>query len=95
MRIENERDHRRLILKALAERTGIVTLAANAGATTITDARIRFDSPIILVPATANAAAELAGGALHVSETGRLNGSAVISHANNAQSDRTFRYLVG
>lgn len=95
MRIDNEREHRRLILQALADRTGIVTLEAGAAATTITDGRIRFDSPLILVPATANAAAELAGGALHVSEIARSNASIVISHANSPQTDRTFRYFIG
>lgn len=94
MRAENERDQRRLIMQALAERTGLVTLAASAGSTTLVDARIRYDSPVVLLPVTTNAAAELAAGVLHVSETGRVNGSVAIMHANNAQTDRTFRYLI-
>lgn len=95
MRIGDERDHRRLILLGLAERTGTLTLAIGAGITTVIDARIRSDSPIILVPTTANAAAEMAAGTLWIQETGRVNGSVVIAHANNAASDRVFRYLIG
>ena len=94
MRGETERDQRRLFLQALAERTGVVTLAADADSTTLTDARIRYDSPIVLMAATANAAAELAAGTLHISETSRVNGSVSIVHANNAQADRLFRYLI-
>lgn len=95
MRVENERDHRRLILKALAERTGIVTLVPNVGETIITDARIRNDSPIILVPTTPSAAAEIGTGTVYIGEASRRNGSVVVLHANTAQNDRSFRYLIG
>lgn len=95
MKLDNLREHRRVILQALADRTGLVTLAAGSATTTIIDGRIRRDSPIILVPATANAAAELASGMLHVDEEGRVNGSVVITHAIRAQTDRTFRYFIG
>jgi hypothetical protein len=93
MRFENERETRRLILQVLAERTTTVTLTENATSTTLTDARIRYDSPIILVPTTSNAAGALA--TTYISESSRANGSAVITHANNAQTDRTFRVLIG
>jgi hypothetical protein len=95
MRIGDERDHRRLFLQGLGERTGIVTLVASAASTTLTDARIRFDSPLILVPTTANAAIEIGNGTLHLPEAGRANGEIVIVHANNALSDRVFRYMIG
>lgn len=74
--------------------TGTVTLSASVASTTLTDSRIAFDSAIVLVPTTANASAEIGNGTLHVSETGRKNGSVVITHANNAQTDRTFRYAI-
>lgn len=74
--------------------SGTLTLTANAASTTLTDARIAADSAVILIPATANAAAEIGAGTLYVSETGRVNGSVVISHANNAQTDRTYRYAI-
>lgn len=95
MRIEAERDLRRLTLQVLATRTTLVTLTANAASTTLSDARLRADSPVLLQPTTANAAAELGNGTLYVSETGRVNGAVVITHANNALADRTFRVLIG
>jgi hypothetical protein len=73
---------------------GTMSLSVNVATTTLVDARIGFQSHIILVPTTANAAAELGNGTLFVPETARLNGSAAITHANNAQADRTFRYSV-
>jgi hypothetical protein len=95
MRIDKEREHQRLILQVLASRTGLVTLMADSATTTITDARIRFDSPIILVPVTSAAAAEQASGELFVAENGRVNGAAAVTHANNSMTGRTFRYFVG
>ena len=71
---------------------GTVTLAANVATTTLTDARLGFETNVVLVPTTANAAAELGAGTLYISETGRVNESVVITHANNAQTDRTFRF---
>lgn len=73
---------------------GTVTLTANSSSTTLTDARIAADSAVILVPTTANASAEIGAGTIFVSDTGRVNGSVVITHANNAQTDRTFRYSI-
>lgn len=90
-----ERDIRRVIAQALGERAKLVTLTANAASTTITDARIRFDSFIGFQPTTANAAAELGAGTLYVDDSGRVNGSVTITHANNAQTDRTFKVLIG
>lgn len=95
MRLADEREHRRLIAQAVAERSGLVTLAVSAPSTTLSDARIRFNSVILLVATTANAAAELANGTLWIPESGRVNGIATIAHANNAQADRTYRYLIG
>lgn len=95
MRITDERDLRNRMAEVVASRTRMVTLAANAAATTVSDGRIRHDSPILFVPTTASAAAELAGGALYVGEAGRTNGSVVITHANSALTDRTFRLLIG
>ena len=64
-----------------------VTLTENAATTTLTDPRITADSVIVFMPTTSNAAAEL--GTLYV--TGRKKGEATINHANNAQTDRTYR----
>lgn len=69
-----------------------ITLTASAGSTTITDPRASAFSFIGLMPMTANAAAEIGNGTLYVSQ--RNNGSYVITHANNAQTDRTFVAMV-
>jgi hypothetical protein len=73
--------------------TFLVTLAAGATSTPVTDARITGTTAILLQPATANAAAALA--TTYVSETGRVNGTVSITHANSAQVDRTFRVKLG
>lgn len=69
-----------------------VTLTPSAGSTTLTDARLGPESFIGLMPATANAAAEIGNGTLYVSA--RSKRSATITHANNAQADRTFVVLI-
>ena len=73
---------------------GTVTLTANVASTTLTDARLTSESFVGLVPTTANAAAEIGNGTMYISETNRVNGAATITHANNAQADRTFRYAI-
>jgi len=67
------------------------TLTANQGTTTLTDARFTLCTALIATPLTANAAAEQANGTMYVLDTGRVNGAITITHANNAQTDRTFR----
>lgn len=74
--------------------SGTITLAASVASTTLTDDRIGFNSAIVLIPTTSNAAAEIKNGTMFISETGRVNGSVVITHANNVQTDRTFRFLI-
>lgn len=73
---------------------GLFTLTASVASTTLTDDRISVDSTVVLVPTTANAAAELGAGTLYMAETSRVNGSIVVTHANNAQTDRTFRIVI-
>lgn len=70
--------------------TGTVTLTANAASTVLSDMRIGPDSCIPLMPTTANAATALA--TTYVSSRGKE--TATITHANNAQTDRTFCYAV-
>jgi hypothetical protein len=74
--------------------SGVFTLTASVATSTLTDDRIGFNSNIVLVPTTANAAAEIGNGTLYIAESGRVNGSVVITHANNAQTDRTFRFII-
>ena len=67
-----------------------LTLTANVASTTLTDSRISPQAFIGLMPTTANAATALATTYIGT----RLNGSATITHANNAQTDRTFALLI-
>ena len=82
------------LLIGKANAGGTLTLTANVASTTLTDARLGFESALHLIPTTANAATELGNGTLRISETSRVNGSVVITHANNAQADRTFRFTI-
>lgn len=65
-----------------------VTLTANAATTTITDSRIERDTMLLLQPTTANAAAALTN--VYQTLPNTTSGQAVLNHANNAQTDRTF-----
>lgn len=69
-----------------------VTLVANAASTTVTDARIGYYSAILFSPLSADAAAEIGNGTLYVSS--QQSGQAVLTHANNAQTDRNFRLAI-
>jgi hypothetical protein len=71
---------------------GDITLAANVATTTLSDRRIGPSSCIYFMPTTANGAAEIGAATMYVSA--RAQYSATITHANNAQTDRTFRYSV-
>jgi hypothetical protein len=67
-----------------------LTLTANAGSTTLTDKRIGGATWIGLMPTTANAAAALA--TTYVSARG--TGTATITHANDANVDKTYGVLL-
>jgi len=73
---------------------GAVTLTANAATTTVTDMNCAAASAILLMPTTANASAEHGAGTVYIATATILNGSFVITHANNAQTDRIFRYAI-
>lgn len=86
-------DHRRQLAQAINElisggsnAKGSVTLTANQATTTVTDEKASDDSHITLTPITANAVADT----VYIST--RSNGSFVLTHNNNAQTDRTFTY---
>lgn len=73
-----------------------ITLTANSTTTILQDARITNNSFIGFMPLTANASSAL--GSLYVSNRMAGNattlGNAIITHANNAQTDRTFNVLI-
>lgn len=72
--------------------TGTVTLQASATTTPVTDNRVYADSVILLMPLTANAAGALATSYIQAADV--VGGSFIITHANNAQTDRNFRYVI-
>ncbi|MCA6114246.1 hypothetical protein J6524_04790 [Bradyrhizobium sp. WSM 1738] len=69
--------------------TGSVTLAAGATSTTISAENCAPQSAVFLFPRTANAAAALA--TTFINSVGKQ--SFTITHANNAQTDRSFFYV--
>ena len=93
-----DRRHRRELAQSLAlamqGRTNNVldvTLNENATSTTVTDARISAFSVPICIPVTANAAAI----AMPYRVTGTAaNGSMVLVHANDANTDKTFKVVL-
>ncbi len=91
-----ERDLKKLVisLQQLAagrsNAVGSVTLTASATSTDVADSNFAEGSAPMLVPTTSNAAAALA--TTYVSA--RSNGSFTLTHANNAQTDRTFIYAI-
>lgn len=86
------------ILKGRVNCTGSVTLTANAGSTTVTALGFQSQMGIWFSAKSANAAAELGNGTMYVSAKNSATSSTqpnfVITHANNAQTDRTFDYVV-
>ena len=68
-----------------------ITLTANATTTVVSFDNCSADSVPVLTPLTANAAAEIGAGTLYISAV--ANKSFTITHANNAQTDRTFGFV--
>ena len=80
------------ILRGKTNNTGSVILTENSATSTLTDIRIGINSVILLQPTTANASAEIGAGTIYFDDPG--NGSVVINHANNVQTDRIFKYAI-
>ena len=72
--------------------TGSITLTASAASTVVADKRLSATSYFSLMPTTANAAAEIGNGTIYVSSQGKQ--TLTLTHANNSQSDRTYRYVI-
>jgi hypothetical protein len=90
-------EHRRLIANAVLgvlqgklNNTGTFTITDNVATTALSDVRIGANSAIFAMPTTANAAAAIATMYFNTF----AEGSCVINHANNAQTDRVFVYAV-
>lgn len=69
--------------------TGQLTLTAGAATTAVIDQRASETAVIILMPLTTNAAAAIASTTINPT-----SGQFTLTHANNAQTDRTFRYAI-
>lgn len=74
------------------QNTGVITLQANTATTVVSDMRAGVGSFIGFTPRTANATIEMANGTMYVSARGKQ--TFTITHANNAQTDRTFVYAI-
>lgn len=73
--------------------SGSFTVMDNDTTTTVTAINCSATSTIFLQATSANAAAEIGNGTLYVSA--KAQGSFTVTHANNAQTDRTFDYRIG
>ena len=67
-------------------------MTASAASTAVADLRARPESVILLMPTTANASAEQGAGTIYVSA--RAKQTFTLTHANNGQTDRTFKYAI-
>ena len=79
------------LVEGKSNNTGTVTLAvASAITTTLYDERIGYDSVIVFMPKTANAASAMTN--LYVSA--KTQGSATLTHSANTAADKTYGYIV-
>lgn len=81
------------VMKGETNSAGEFTLNANVASTTVSDIQVHPNTRIIPFPTTANAAAEYASTFIPLSTI--IEGSFVVQHANNANADKTFMYLIG
>lgn len=79
------------LVEGKSNNTGTITLAvASATTTTLNDERIGYDSVIVFMPTTANAASAMTN--LYVSA--KTQGSATLTHSANTAADKTYGYIV-
>lgn len=77
------------LINGRSTNVGTFTLTAGAASTVVTDNLFESNQVVIWSPTTSNAAAALA--TTYVSA--RAKGSFTLTHANNAQVDKTFLYV--
>jgi hypothetical protein len=70
--------------------TGTFTLTASATTTTVTAPTCAVGSTVLWSPQTAHASAEIGNGTISYVAA---NGSFVLTHASNTQTDRTFGFV--
>lgn len=79
----------RELFQGRSNAVGVIALAPGATTTVVSAVNCSISSHPVLFPATANAAAAVA--TTYVSAV--RNGEFVVTHANNAQPDRTFHWV--
>lgn len=89
------------IMNGKTNNTGSVTLTENSATTSVTVAygTIGIDTVILFMPTTANAATEFGAGSMYVSARSvstspSTSSTFTLTHVNNAQTDRTFKYIL-
>lgn len=84
------------IMNGKTNNTGELTLTTSTATSTFTLAagRLGENSLIFFMPTTANAATELASGGMFVSSRSVADNLFRITHADNTQSDRIFKFLI-
>lgn len=80
------------VLNGRTRNTGSVTLADSSATTVVNDPLFESQQVPLFTALTANAAAEVGAGGMYVSSRG--NKTFTITHANNAQTDRDFEYII-
>ncbi len=92
-----------IIMQGKLNNTGEITLGAAATSTEVnlSKGQLSPKTVITFMPRTANASAEIGAGTIYVSLNAKAVSSSSISafsfkinHANNAQTDRRFRFLL-
>lgn len=78
--------------KGRSNANGSFTLTENVTSTVVTDENVSSTSAVVPFPTTANAAAEIGNGTMYISS--QADGSFTVTHANNAQTNRTFNYVI-
>ena len=93
----DEKDQRKIntaineLAKGRSNAVGTVTLVPGAASTAVPARNCGAGSVVLLSALTAHAAAEIGNGTIFVSAV--RNGSFTLTHASNAQNDRTFGYV--
>jgi len=80
----------RELFEGRSNAVGAFTLAPGVASTVVTAPNCGAGSTVLCFPRTANAAAELGNGTMHIGTV--ANGAFTVTHANNAQADRSFMY---
>lgn len=80
------------VLNGRSNAFGTFTLTANVASTTVLAENCSPDSCITLMPLTANAATAIT--TTRILAASVTAGQFIVTHANNAQVDRTFRYAI-